>query len=117
MYVDERQAQPVVYRRDGDITDRVDAHHVTAGARVTRLSPLSTANNIRARLHDAAGCSTADVKPHKRLNNRSDNRLDVCIHDTAGRPVVRPVVQPVSQPVVSCKLGITLTDAFSVSRA
>jgi len=26
-------------------------------------------------LHDAAGCSTAVVKPHKRLFNRLDNRL------------------------------------------
>ena len=41
-------------------------------------------NRLNVCLHDAAGCSTAVVKPHKRLNNRFDNRLNVCIHDTTG---------------------------------
>jgi len=38
---------------------------------------------VRPHLHDAAGCSTVAVKPHKQLNNWLDNRLNVCIHNTA----------------------------------
>ena len=37
-------------------------------------------NRLNVCLYDAAGCSTAVVKPHKQLNNR----LNVSIHDTAG---------------------------------
>ena len=48
----------------------------------TRYSRLSNRlynrfdNRLNVCLHDAAGCSTAVVKPHNRLNNRLDNRLD-----------------------------------------
>jgi len=39
-----------------------------------------------------------------------DNRLDVCLHDTA---VVNPVVEPVWQPAVSCKRGFKVCRSYS----
>jgi len=65
---------------------------------------------------------------YNRFDNGLDNRLNVCIHDTAGcqtgcqtglttgcivytyiYPVVKPVWQPVWQQIVSCKRGLMFT--------
>jgi len=63
----------VIGRSSFAVRRSADVHSQTPFTRYIRLNVC---------LHDAAVCSNAVVKPHKRLNNR----LNVCIHDTAGCP-------------------------------
>ena len=63
------------------------------------VKPGCTTGLTTGCIHDTAVLSN-------RLSNGFDNRLNVCLHDTAGlQPVVKPVVQLDWQPVVSCKRG------------
>jgi len=77
-----RHLKAYIWRTDGEVLQCMASYR-----RLCTDQQLSNRLNNRLNVcsHDAAGCSIAVVKPHKRLAT-ANNRLNICIYDAAGCP-------------------------------